>query len=43
MSQIFSRRWSVWMADSMLAKFPVARPKWEYDFGVICRGLEMVW
>lgn len=27
----------------MLAKFPVARPKWEYDFGVICRGLEMVW
>lgn len=43
MSQIFSRRWSVWMADSMLAKFPAARPKWEYDFGVICRGLEMVY
>lgn len=43
MSQVFARRWSVWMADTFLVKFPTARPKWEYDFGVICRGLEMVY
>ena len=43
MSNVFARRWSVWMANTLLEKCPDARPEWEYDFGVICRGLEMVW
>ena len=41
--QIFSRRWSVWMADSVLKKFPELRNRWAYDYGVVCKGLEKVY
>ncbi len=40
--QVFGRRWSVWMADTVLAKFPELRNRWAYDYGVVCKGLEMV-
>ncbi len=41
--QVFGRRWSVWMADSVLIKFPELRSRWAYDYGVVCKGLEMVY
>lgn len=41
--QIFGRRWSVWMADSVLNKFPELRNRWAYDYGVVCKGLEKVY
>ena len=40
---IFGRRWSVWMADTVLAKFKELRKSWSYDYGVICKGMEMVY
>lgn len=43
MSQVFGRKWSVWMADSVLQKFPELRKKWSYDYGVICKGIEKVY
>jgi len=42
-SQVFGRKWSVWMADSVLNKFPVFKDKWSYDYGVICKGLERIY
>lgn len=41
--QVFGRRWSVWMADTVLKKFPQLRNRWAYDYGVVCKGLEMVY
>lgn len=41
--QIFGRRWSVWMADTVLSKFPELRNRWAYDYGVVCKGLEKVY
>ncbi len=41
--QIFGRRWSVWMADSVLSKFPQLRNRWAYDYGVVCKGMEKVY
>lgn len=41
--QVFGRRWSVWMADSVLNKFPELRNRWAYDYGVVCKGLEKVY
>lgn len=41
--QVFGRRWSVWMADTVLSKFPELRNRWAYDYGVVCKGLEMVY
>ncbi len=41
--QIFGRRWSVWMADTVLHKFPELRGRWAYDYGVVCKGLEHVY
>lgn len=43
MDQVFGRRWSVWMADSLLEKFPILNKKWSYDYGVVCKGLEMTY
>lgn len=43
MDQVFGRRWSVWMADSLLEKFPFLNKKWSYDYGVVCKGLEMTY
>ena len=40
--QVFGRRWSVWMADTILRKFPELRSSWSYNYGVICKGMEMV-
>ncbi|MBQ4537308.1 MAG: glycoside hydrolase family 88 protein [Lachnospiraceae bacterium] len=41
--QVFGRRWSVWMADTVLYKFPELRNRWAYDYGVVCKGLEQVY
>jgi len=41
--QVFRRRWSVWIAESLLEKFPELNKKWSYDYGVVCKGLEMVY
>ena len=41
--QVFGRRWSVWMADTVLSKFPELRNRWAYDYGVVCKGLEKVY
>lgn len=41
--QVFGRRWSVWMADTVINKFPQLRNRWAYDYGVVCKGLEMVY
>lgn len=41
--QVFGRRWSVWMADTVLHKFPELRNRWAYDYGVVCKGLEKVY
>lgn len=41
--QVFGRRWSVWMADSVLSKFPELRNRWAYDYGVVCKGIEKVY
>ncbi|MCR5216241.1 MAG: glycoside hydrolase family 88 protein [Lachnospiraceae bacterium] len=41
--QIFGRKWSVWMADTVLRKFPELRNRWAYDYGVVCKGLEKVY
>ena len=41
--QIFGRKWSVWMADSVVKKFPELRDRWAYDYGVVCKGLELVY
>jgi len=41
--QIFGRKWYVWMADSILIKFPELRNRWAYDYGVVCKGLERVY
>ncbi len=38
-----TRRWSVWMADSAMEKFPKLRKRWAYDYGVLCKGLEKVY
>jgi unsaturated rhamnogalacturonyl hydrolase len=42
-NQIFGRQWSVWMADTVLVKFPELRNRWAYDYGVVCKGLEYVY
>ncbi len=41
--QVFGRRWSVWMADTVLSRFPVLDGRWAYDYGVICSGLARVY
>lgn len=41
--QVFGRRWSVWMADTLLLKFPELRRRWAYDYGVVCKGLMQVY
>ena len=41
--QVFGRRWSVWMADTVLYKFPELRNRWAYDYGVVCKGLGQVY
>lgn len=41
--QIFGRRWSVWMADTVCKKFPELRNRWAYDYGVVCKGMEKVY
>ncbi len=41
--RIFGRKWSVWMADSVIKKFPELRNRWAYDYGVLCKGLELVY
>ena len=41
--QVFGRRWSVWMADTVLEKFPQLDDRWAYDHGVVCKGLERVY
>ena len=41
--QVFGRRWSVWMADTVLSKFPELRNRWAYDYGVVCKGIERVY
>lgn len=41
--QVFGRKWSVWMADSVLNKFPELRNRWAYDYGVVCKGIEKVY
>ncbi len=41
--QVFGRRWSVWMADTVLSKFPELRNRWAYDYGVVCKGIEKVY
>lgn len=41
--QVFGRRWSIWMADTVMKKFPNLRNRWAYDYGVLCKGLEQVY
>lgn len=41
--QVFGRRWSVWMADTVVTKFPELRNSWSYAYGVACKGLEQVY
>ncbi len=41
--RIFGRSWAIWMADSVLVKFPKLRNRWAYDYGVVCKGLELVY
>ncbi len=38
-----TRKWSLWMADSVIEKFPKLRNRWAYDYGVLCKGLEKVY
>ena len=33
---MITRKWSVWMADSVIDKFPELRKRWAYDYGVLC-------
>ncbi len=40
--QVFDRNWAVWMADTVMERFPVMRNKWSYDQSVASKGLEMV-
>ena len=41
--QIFDRSWAIWMANTVLTKFPLLRKSWSYDYGVICKGMELVY
>lgn len=41
--RVFKRKWSVWMADSVIEKFPKLQDKWEYDYGVVCTGIMKVY
>jgi unsaturated rhamnogalacturonyl hydrolase len=37
------QKWSVRMADSVLARHPVTSAKWHYEHGLVFRALEGVW
>ncbi len=41
--QVFDRKWSIWMADTVLEKFPEFGKHWGYGYGVVCKGLEYVY
>ena len=38
-----SQKWSVRMADSVLARHPVASARWHYEHGLMLLALERVW
>ncbi len=38
-----SPRWSVRMADSVMARNPVLSERWNYIYGFVLRGIERVW
>lgn len=42
-NQTVGRKWSVWMANTVLGKFPELRNRWAYDYGVVCKGMEKVY
>lgn len=31
-NQTIGRKWSVWMANTVLSKFPELRNRWAYDY-----------
>lgn len=35
--------WSIKMADSVMKRNPIFGDKWAYDYGVIFKGIELVW
>lgn len=42
-NRVFRRNWAVWMADTVLCKFPEVKKRWSYDYGVVCKGIEKVY
>ena len=42
-NRVFRRNWAVWMADTVLCKFPDVKKRWSYDYGVVCKGIEKVY
>ncbi len=38
-----AKRWSVRMADSTIARFPVLAEEWNYQWGLVLKGFEGVW
>jgi len=43
LKQLAKANYSVRMANSVLAKFPELTDKWQYDYGVVFKGLEYIY
>lgn len=43
LKDLAKKNYSVKMADSVLAKFPELTDKWQYDYGVVFKGLEYIY
>jgi unsaturated rhamnogalacturonyl hydrolase len=38
-----SKLWSIRMADSTMARFPLLADKWDYQWGLVLKGFEQLW
>jgi unsaturated rhamnogalacturonyl hydrolase len=36
-------QWSIRMADSTMARFPLLAEKWDYQWGLVLKGFEQIW
>lgn len=40
---VSNQKWSVRMADSTMARYPVLAEEWNYQWGLVLNGIERVW